>query len=249
MAGSEEIKGYIHSLESFGSADGPGVRYIIFVSGCKMRCRYCHNPDTWNMHEGELMAPSDILAKAIKYKPYWSNDGGITVSGGEPLLQIDFMIELFKQAKEKNINTTIDTSGNPFTYDEPYFSKWKELMSMTDLVMLDIKHIDDENHRALTGQTNENILAMAKELAKMGKKMWIRYVLVPGINDTDDVAMRTAEFIKSLGNVTKIDVLPYHTLGVFKWEDLGIPYTLNDVDPPSRELEQHINGILQEALK
>ena len=249
MAVNEEIKGYIHSLESFGSADGPGVRYIIFVSGCRMRCRYCHNPDTWNMQEGELMAPSEILAKAIKYKPYWANDGGITVSGGEPLLQIDFMLELFKQAKEKNINTTIDTSGNPFTYDEPYFSKWKELMSMTDLVMLDIKHIDDENHKSLTGQTNENILAMAKELAKMGKKMWIRYVLVPGINDTDDVANRTADFIKSLGNVTKIDVLPYHTLGVFKWEDLGIPYTLNDVDPPSKELEEHINEILQEALK
>ena len=139
-------QGYIHSLESFGSVDGPGVRYLIFTTGCAMRCQFCHNPDTWNMNSGTLYTADELIDKAWKYRTYWGSKGGITVSGGEPLLQIDFLLELFQKAKERVINTTLDTCGNPFTREEPFFSKFQELMKVTDLVMLDIKHIDDEQH-------------------------------------------------------------------------------------------------------
>ena len=156
-----EIKGRIHSVESFGSADGPGVRYIVFLKGCNMRCQYCHNPDTWAKDGGELMTPEEVLKKALRYKTYWKEKGGITVSGGEALLQIDFVTELFRLAKEKGVNTCLDTSGNPFSLEEPFKSKFDELMKYTDLFMLDIKHMDDAAHRKLTGQTNQNILEMA----------------------------------------------------------------------------------------
>ncbi len=177
---SEEIKGYVHSLESFGSVDGPGVRYVIFLSGCAMRCQFCHNPDTWKMGEGQQYTPSQLLKQALRYKNYWGNKGGITVSGGEPLLQIDFLTELFRQAKAAGVHTTLDTSANPYTEKEPFYSKWLELMKYTDLVLLDIKQIDEEEHIKLTGQSNKNILAMARKLSDIGKPMWIRHVLVPG---------------------------------------------------------------------
>ena len=175
-----EIKGRIHSVESFGSADGPGVRYIVFLKGCNMRCQYCHNPDTWAKDGGELMTPEEVLKKALRYKTYWKEKGGITVSGGEALLQIDFVTELFRLAKEKGVNTCLDTSGNPFSLEEPFKSKFDELMKYTDLFMLDIKHMDDAAHRKLTEQTNQNILEMAAYLSDHGKAMWIRHVLVPG---------------------------------------------------------------------
>lgn len=169
-----ETLGRVHSVESFGSADGPGVRYIVFLKGCNMRCKYCHNPDTWakcGENDGaKLMTPQEVLKTAMRYKAYWKQTGGITVSGGEALLQIDFVTELFKLAKEKGINTCLDTSGNPFTVEEPFFGKFNELMKYTDLFMLDIKHIDDEEHKKLTGQTNKNILDMAQYLSKNGKK-------------------------------------------------------------------------------
>ena len=147
---SEEIKGYVHSLESFGSVDGPGVRYVIFLSGCAMRCQFCHNPDTWKMGEGQQYTPSQLLKQALRYKNYWGNKGGITVSGGEPLLQIDFLIEFFRLAKAEGVHTTLDTSANPYTEKEPFYSKWLELMKYTDLVLLDIKQIDEEEHIKLT---------------------------------------------------------------------------------------------------
>lgn len=169
-----ETLGRVHSVESFGSADGPGVRYIVFLKGCNMRCKYCHNPDTWakcGENDGaKLMTPQEVLKTAMRYKAYWKQTGGITVSGGEALLQIDFVTELFKLAKEKCVNTCLDTSGNPFTVEEPFFGKFNELMKYTDLFMLDIKHIDDEEHKKLTGQTNKNILDMAQYLSKNGKK-------------------------------------------------------------------------------
>ena len=149
---NKELVGYVHSLESFGSVDGPGVRYVVFLSGCAMRCQFCHNPDTWQMSKGTPYTAEELLKKAIAYRPYWKSEGGITVSGGEPLLQIDFLIDFFKKAKKLGINTTLDTSGNPFTTEEPYYSKWKELMQYTDLLLLDIKHIDDEQHKILTGR-------------------------------------------------------------------------------------------------
>lgn len=241
---AEQRIGYVHSLESFGSVDGPGVRYIIFLSGCAMRCQFCHNPDTWDIKTGKSYTADELLDMALRYRSYWRDKGGITVSGGEPLLQIDFLTELFRKAKKKGINTTLDTSGNPFTTAEPFYTKWLELMKYTDLVMLDIKHIDDEQHKVLTGHTNRNILEMAKIMSDMGKKMWIRHVLVPERNDTDEYLIRLSEFIKTLNGVEKIEVLPYHTLGVFKWQNLNIPYQLEGIDPPTKERIENANNIL-----
>lgn len=239
-----EIKGRIHSVESFGSADGPGVRYIVFLKGCNMRCQYCHNPDTWAKDGGELMTPEEVLKKALRYKTYWKEKGGITVSGGEALLQIDFVTELFRLAKEKGVNTCLDTSGNPFSLEEPFKSKFDELMKYTDLFMLDIKHMDDAAHQKLTGQTNQNILEMAAYLSDHGKAMWIRHVLVPGITTEEDELYRLRSFLDTLKTVERVEVLPYHTLGVFKWKELGIPYQLEGVDPPTKEQIDRAKEIL-----
>lgn len=239
-----EIKGHIHSVESFGSADGPGVRYIVFLKGCNMRCQYCHNPDTWAKDGGELMTPEEVLKKALRYKTYWKEKGGITVSGGEALLQIDFVTELFRLAKEKGVNTCLDTSGNPFSLEEPFKSKFDEMMKYTDLFMLDIKHMDDAAHRKLTGQTNQNILEMAAYLSDHGKAMWIRHVLVPGITTEEDELHRLRSFLDTLKTVERVEVLPYHTLGVFKWKELGIPYQLEGVDPPTKEQIDRAKEIL-----
>lgn len=241
----EQIKGRIHSIESFGSADGPGVRYIVFLQGCRMRCKYCHNPDTWSLQAGELQTPEEVLKKALRYKSYWGKTGGITVSGGEALLQIDFLIELFKLAKEKGVHTTLDTSGNPFTRDKEFFDKFNELLKYTDLFLLDIKHIDTQAHKELTGQTNENILDLAQYLSEQKKPVWIRHVLVPGITDSEEYLTRLHDFIETLDNVERVEVLPYHTLGVFKWEELGIPYSLKDVSTPSKESVDKANEILE----
>ena len=240
----ENHMGYVHSLESFGSVDGPGVRYVIFLSGCPMRCQFCHNPDTWEMKKGTLYSADDLLEKALRYRNYWGDKGGITVSGGEPLMQIDFLMELFRKAKEKGVHTTLDTSGAPFTEEESWFEKWKELMKYTDLVMLDIKQIDYEQHKILTGRTNRNILRMAEVLSDMGKPVWIRHVLVPERSDKDEYLHRLADFIHTLKNVEKVEVLPYHTLGVFKWEALGIPYALEGIKPPTKERVENAERIL-----
>lgn len=241
---TQEIKGYVHSIESFGSVDGPGVRYIFFLKGCHMRCKYCHNPDTWDMNGGESMTPMQAFEKAYRYRTYWKEKGGITVSGGEALLQIDFVIELFRIAKQKGVNTVLDTSGNPFTRTEPFFSKFNELMKYTDLFLLDIKHIDDVKHKELTGWSNENILDMANYLSEQGKDMWIRHVLVPGYTDDEGDLARLGSFVKTLNHVKRFEVLPYHTLGLFKWEQLGKEYALSDVRPPSAELITKANEIL-----
>lgn len=239
-----EIKGYVHSLESFGSVDGPGVRFVIFLSGCAMRCQFCHNPDTWKMEDGQQYRVSELLKKALRYKNYWGAKGGITVSGGEPLLQIDFLTELFRQAKAEGIHTALDTSGSPYTEKEPHFSKWMELMKYTDLVLLDIKQMDETEHLKLTGQPNENILAMARKLSDLGKPMWIRHVLVPGGSDNDEQLHSLAAFIQTLRTVERVEVLPYHTLGTFKWQQLGIPYPLEGVRPPSEERINNAKRIL-----
>ena len=239
--------GRIHSLESFGSVDGPGIRYIIFLQGCDMRCRYCHNADTWK-HEDEhnqLLEADELLDKAERYRSYWREEGGITVSGGEALLQIDFLLDLFKKAKERGINTTLDTSAQPFTRQEPFFSKFEELMKYTDLLLLDIKHIDPEEHKKLTGHSNENILDCARYLSDINKPIWIRHVLVPGITENDEYLRKTRAFIETLSNVQKIEVLTYHSLGQYKWEELGIPYTLKDVEAPSAESKEHAEKILR----
>lgn len=238
-------KGYIHSLESFGSVDGPGVRYLIFLTGCAMRCQFCHNPDTWNMQSGTPYTADELIAKALRYRSYWKSEGGITVSGGEPLLQIDFLLELFKKAKEKGIHTTLDTSGNPFTKEEPFFGKFQELMKYTDLILLDIKHIDDKQHRILTGQTNVNILELARYLDEIQKPVWIRHVLVPERSDKDEYLEKLHEFISTLDNVEKVEVLPYHTLGVYKWKELGMEYPLEGIEPPAKERVENAKRILE----
>ena len=227
--------GHIHSTESFGAADGPGVRFIVFMQGCHMRCRYCHNPDTWKMDGGDEVTADEILKRALRFKPYWGKDGGITISGGEPLLQIDFVIELFKKAKELGINTCIDTAGNPFTKEEPFFSKFEELMKYTDLLLLELKEINPTRHKDLTGFDNSNIIEMAKYLSEINKPVWIRHVLVPEHSDFDEDLDALGDFIDTLSNVDRVEILPYHTLGKFKWENLGIPYTLESISPPSAE--------------
>ena len=227
--------GHIHSTESFGAADGPGVRFIVFMQGCHMRCRYCHNPDTWKMDGGDEVTADEILKRALRFKPYWGKDGGITISGGEPLLQIDFVIELFKKAKELGINTCIDTAGNPFTKEVPFFSKFEELMKYTDLLLLDLKEINPTRHKDLTGFDNSNIIEMAKYLSEINKPVWIRHVLVPEHSDFDEDLDALGDFIDTLSNVDRVEILPYHTLGKFKWENLGIPYTLESISPPSAE--------------
>lgn len=227
--------GHIHSTESFGAADGPGVRFIVFMQGCHMRCRYCHNPDTWKMDGGDEVTADEILKRALRFKPYWGKDGGITISGGEPLLQIDFVIELFKKAKELGINTCIDTAGNPFTKEDPFLSKFEELMKYTDLLLLDLKEINPTRHKDLTGFDNSNIIEMAKYLSEINKPVWIRHVLVPEHSDFDEDLDALGDFIDTLSNVDRVEILPYHTLGKFKWENLGIPYTLESISPPSAE--------------
>lgn len=240
-----QILGRVHSVESFGSVDGPGLRYIFFLQGCHMRCRYCHNPETWAMEGGELMTPQEAFDKAYRYHSYWKDNGGITVSGGEALLQIDFVTELFKIARSKGVNTTLDTSGNPFTREEPFFSKFNELMKYTDLFLLDIKQINEDKHKDLTGWTNSNILDLAQYLSDNGKDMWIRYVLVPGFTDDVKDLEQLRDFVAALKTVKRFEVLPYHTLGVFKWENIGVNYTLSDVRPPSKELIEKTNQILE----
>lgn len=244
MSTANEIKGYVHSIESFGSVDGPGVRFIIFLQGCKMRCAYCHNPDTWKMEASTVVTPEEMLKQALRYRTYWKKNGGITVSGGEALLQIEFVTELFRLAKQQGVHTTLDTSGCPFTREEPFFSKFQELMKYTDLLLVDIKHIDDEKHKQLTGFTNTNILDMATYLSEIKKPVWIRHVLVPEYTDNDEDLKRLDSFIQTLDNVEKVEVLPYHTLGAFKWKELGINYRLEGINAPTSDRIENANELL-----
>ena len=224
------MKGRIHSLESFGTVDGPGVRYVVFVQACPMRCAYCHNPDTWDMNGGTEMEPSEIITNYERNKPFY-REGGITVTGGEPLMQIDFLLELFTLAKKKGIHTCIDTSGiayNP-NGNPDWLEKMDALCQVTDLFMLDIKHIDPEKHLELVKQPNENILAFAEYLDKMNADLWIRHVVVPGITDDPIYLHKLGLFIGGLNNLKALDVLPYHTMGKSKYEKLGMEYPLKDV--------------------
>lgn len=244
------MQGNIHSIESFGSADGPGVRFLIFLKGCPMRCAYCHNPDTWAGKGGELRGADELLDQAERYRSYWGPEGGITVSGGEALCQLDFVLELFRKAHARGINTCLDTSLAPFAREPAWLQKFDQLMDDCDLVMADIKHIDPAEHLALTGRGNENILDCLRYLAQREQPLWIRHVLVPGVTDVDDYLRRTRDFIAGLGDAVKrVEVLPYHTLGVFKWEELGIPYRLEGVEPPTPERTARAQQILRGELE
>ena len=223
--------GLVHSFETFTTVDGPGIRFILFLSNCPLRCKYCHNPDTWAC-KGKEYSVDDIVNEILKYKNYYKN-GGVTISGGEPLLQIDFVIEIFKKLKKYNMHTAIDTSGITFNVNQ--IEKFDELNKYTDLYLLDIKEIDEKKHIKLTGKSNKNILEFAQYLSKNNKKVWIRHVIVPTINLDEDDLIKTREFIDTLNNVERVDVLPYHTLGVHKYKDLGLKYPLEGVRTPTSE--------------
>lgn len=223
--------GVVHSFETFTTVDGPGIRFILFLSNCPLRCKYCHNPDTWAC-KGKEYSVDDIVNEILKYKNYYKN-GGVTISGGEPLLQIDFVIEIFKKLKKYNMHTAIDTSGITFNVNQ--IEKFDELNKYTDLYLLDIKEIDEKKHIKLTGKSNKNILEFAQYLSKNNKKVWIRHVIVPTINLDEDDLIKTREFIDTLNNVERVDVLPYHTLGVHKYKDLGLKYPLEGVRTPTSE--------------
>ncbi len=238
-------EGYIHKIESFGLVDGPGVRFIVFVKGCAMRCRYCHNPDTWQSG-GDKRTPKDVLEQALRYRNYWGDKGGITVSGGEPLMQMDFVTELFELAHQQGVNTCLDTAGQPFDpEDSAWMARFERLMAVTDLVMLDIKEIDNEKHISLTGKPNTNILAMARWLSDHGKAMWLRHVLVPGLTDDEERLRQTADFIRTLKTVKRVENLPYHSLGEVKYENMGIPYTLHGVPAPTKEQKERADELLE----
>jgi pyruvate formate lyase activating enzyme len=243
------MTGRIHSFESFGTVDGPGIRYVVFLQGCPLRCQYCHNPDTWGAGGKEYTA-EEVVKQALRYKNYFGEKGGVTVTGGEPLLQIDFVTELFTLLKEKGIHTCVDTSGIAFKKENAVsVEKHEKLLEVTDLFLLDIKHIDSEGHKALTGQDNANTLAFAKFLSERKKSTWIRHVLVPGITDDDEQLQKLKQFVDGLSSVEKIEVLPYHTLGVVKYEKLGMEYPLKDVSAPDKERvlnAKRILGVIEE---
>ena len=239
------MQGRIHSFESFGTVDGPGIRYVIFMQGCPLRCKYCHNPDSWDARGGSEYSAEELARGALRYKNYWRGGGGVTVSGGEPLLQIDFVTELFCLLKANGVHTAVDTSG--ITFDpasEKSLQKHAKLLEYADLFLLDIKHIDSEGCRQLTGSGNENELAFARYLSDNGKDIWIRQVLVPGITDGEQYLERTRAFIDTLETVRRVEVLPYHTMGEVKYKNLGIPYPLAGVKPPEESSVKLAESIL-----
>jgi pyruvate formate lyase activating enzyme len=242
---TDEIKGKVHSIETCGTVDGPGVRFVVFVQGCPMRCMYCHNPDSWEVNGGEEKTPSEILEKYDGVKEFCK--GGITVTGGEPLMQIDFVTELFRLAQGKGIHTALDTSGVLFKRDAK--EKIDKLLEYTSLVMLDIKHINDEEHKKLTGHSNKNILDFAKYLSEMQKPVWIRHVVVPGITYNENYLTELGRFLSELKNVKALDVLPYHNMAIPKYEALGIDYQLKNTPPLSKEDAIKARNIILQAMK
>lgn len=239
--------GKIHSIETFGAVDGPGIRFVIFLQGCPMRCKYCHNPDTWDFSNGKEMSVDDLMKEIRKYKHYFGEDGGVTVSGGEPMVQIDFVTALFEALKEENIHTCIDTCGVLYNTTKDMNQKIEKLLNVTDLVLLDLKHIDSDAHKDLTGHKNESILEFARYLDKINKTVWIRHVLVPTINADEENLTKLRIFLDTLSNIQKVEVLPYHTLGEKKYEKLNIAYPLVGVPVPTKQQIEMANKILKKG--
>ena len=220
----------IHSIETFGTVDGPGIRFVTFFQGCNLECKYCHNRDTWNINNGKYISVDELFESILKYKNYIMPKGGFTASGGEPLLQPYFLISLFQKLKKANIHTVIDTSGMIEITDTI-----KELLSLTDLVLLDIKHIDSEKCKKLTGISNKKELEFAKYLSDNNIPIWIRQVIIPGITDNKEDLLELKNFINSLKSVKKVELLPYHNLGKHKWESLGYEYKLTNIRQANSE--------------
>lgn len=239
------VYGNIHSVESCGTVDGPGIRFVVFTQGCPLRCQYCHNPDTWDFKDNQKMSVEEILEQYEGVKEFCK--GGITVTGGEPMAQMEFVTELFKQARAKDIHTALDTSGIFFNRENT--EKIDELLKYTSLVLLDIKHIDDEEHKKLTKHSNKNILDFARYLSETKKPMWVRHVVVPGITFKEEYLTRLGEFLGTLNNIVALDVLPYHDMAIPKYENLGIEYPLKGVPPLSHEQALEARNIILKALK
>lgn len=236
--------GYYQSIESFALVDGPGVRSVLFLQGCPFRCLFCHNPDTWPFLKTNAITPEEAFKKLARFKPYWKDNGGITVSGGEPLSQLDFLLEFAEICRKNGISLAIDTAGGPFRRDPEWLTKFDELLNNCSLFLLDMKVIDPEQHKKLVGADNKNVLDLFRYLAEKKFPVWVRRVLVPGYNDQEEFLAKEGEFFASLGNIQRIEVLPYHTLGTFKYDKLGIPYALKGVNPPSKESVEKAKRLL-----
>lgn len=242
---SEQIYGNIHSVESCGTVDGPGIRFVVFTQGCPMRCQYCHNPDTWDFKDNNRMSVEEIVKQYEGVKEFCA--GGLTVTGGEPMAQMEFVTELFKQLHAEGVNTALDTSGVLFNKDNT--EKVDELMKYTSIVLLDIKHIDDEEHKKLTKHSNKNILDFARYLSDIKKPMWVRHVVVPGITYKEEYLTRLGEFLATLHNIAALDVLPYHDMAIPKYENLGIDYPLKGVPPLSHDEAINARNIIMKAYR
>lgn len=240
------IKGNIHSIETCGTVDGPGIRFVIFMQGCPLRCQYCHNPDTWQTDTNKLITVDEIMQKYDGVKEFVQS-GGITVTGGEPLLQIDFVTELFKVAKNHGIHTALDTSG--ITFNPENTENINKLLKYTDLVLLDIKHIDDEEHKKLTGASNKNILAFAQYLSEKQIPVWIRHVVVKDITLNEKYLKELGKFLATLNNIKALDILPYHNMAIPKYESLGINYPLKNTPPTTKEEAINARNIILQEYK
>ena len=235
--------GRIHSFESCGTVDGPGIRFIIFLQGCLMRCMYCHNRDTWDTHEGKEVTVTELIEEAKSYRHFMkASGGGITCSGGESMLQPEFVRDFFRAAQAEGMHTCLDTNG----YIRKHTDVIDEVLEASDLVMLDLKQMKDDVHKELIGVSNTRVLDFARYLQKVGQKTWIRYVIVPGYTDDEESAHLLGEFIKDMYNIEKIELLPYHQLGAHKWEAMGLEYPLDGVNPPSKETMEKMVEILSQ---
>lgn len=241
--------GLVHSMESFGNVDGPGIRYVIFLQGCLLRCKYCHNPDTWRLTnpDAQEKTTDEIVTEVLKYREFFdASGGGVTVSGGEPLLQLDFVLELFTKLKAHGINTCVDTCGGFYQpNNEVMNDKLQQLLQVADLFLCDVKEIDDIKHKALTSVHNGHILKFIRFLSDNGAHMWIRHVLVPQHTDFDEDLKALRAFIDTLNNVERVEVLPYHDMGVYKWQQLGLDYQLHDIEPPTKARIDNAVSILK----
>lgn len=238
----KKILGRISSIESMGLLDGPGIRFVAFLQGCKLRCKYCHNPETWDVNGGsQITSPEELIKKISRFKNYFGTDGGVTFSGGEPLLQPEFLLECLKLCKKENIHTCIDTAGVGF-------GEHDEILDYTDLVILDIKAVDEGEYRELTGQDIKYFNQFLSVTQRKNKKLWLRQVIVPNMNDDREHIVALCEFAKKLKNVEKVELLPYKTIGVHKYRDLNIPYRLDGVPELSEEKLDELNKILKENL-